>query len=243
MRNAPGLKRKMSMYLIANWKMYISYKESLQLLKQYQTLEYDGQKISLVVCPSYESLSLFEQHRPNFLWAAQNCSAQEAGAYTGQVSIQSLKELGCSYCLIGHYECRMYLQETNQDIYTKYQHLCARTIKPIFCIGNEQGSSLQDDAQSLYEQLVLVKNHKNLMVAYEPYWAIGAHSIPSFDYLQGIITYLKTILDPSTTFLYGGSITSTTLVDVRLRTLFDGFLIGKASTDFQAFKKIVLSVL
>lgn len=203
---------------------------------------------------SYEHLYLVGQYLKKSSWmiGAQDCSQYVQGAYTGQVSAQSLAELKVSFCIVGHTEVRQFLQQTNDQIARKFRLLIAANISPVLCIGEtlaEKNAGMC--LQVLYDQLepiipFLQSYHGpvSIFISYEPVYAIGTGFVPAINDLQDIFTFLNTIIDqlsakPFITMLYGGSVSSLTVKPLRSIPEISGFLIGKASIDFQELKKIV----
>ncbi len=243
--------------IIGNWKMYLNYTESvawfakhsneLQILQQQR-----GH--TLIICPSYDSLSsIASTIQPRKLaLGAQDCSAYANGPYTSQVSAQSLKEIGCSYVLIGHSETRKNLKGTIEASLLKTKQALAHDLTPIICIGESQdkykaGTTLKFIEEQIRPILELYKiNHpeKQLVIAYEPMWSIGTGVIPSNEHLETVYSYLikrasKIGIQRAPLLLYGGSVDEANISTLKKVPQINGYLIGKASTDFQKFKKIV----
>ena len=174
---------------------------------------------------------------------AQDCAPELTGAYTGQVSASSLKELGCDYCIIGHSEQRNH--QSDGIIADKAQVLISQGITPIICVGetHEQREALQTN-QVIKNQLesILKLNMNNLqpIIAYEPIWAIGTGILPTNTQIIKAIDFIKSCFESTDMrMIYGGSITSETSEALKEIENLDGFLIGKASTDIQELEKIV----
>lgn len=190
-------------------------------------------------------------------WAAQDCSNHLAGAFTGQVSPLSLKEIGCSACIIGHSERRRFCGETSEDVAIKTQLLLDCALSPIICIG-EDHEHMEQALATLHEQLnpVLqaIKNYQHkiknipVYIAYEPAWSIGTGKIAESSYLESIFAWLKKetqALGAGFTwrFLYGGSVNAQTITAFKKIGAIEGFLIGKASSNFEEFEKILKSIM
>lgn len=218
--------------LIANWKMFLTYNQEQVLLQQLTALP---SLSNLVICPSLVSLASFKQ----LTLGAQNCSQYSEGAYTGEVAAQSLKEVGCSYCIIGHSERRNYFNETDATVVLKAQQLLSVGITPIICIGetaeDKNNGSTNTTLTHQMKALALLDLSK-CIIAYEPVWAIGNGTTPTHDEIKSIIMHLKELTDSR--ILYGGSVHPTNIHELA-RLPLDGFLVGKASTDFNNLKKMV----
>ncbi len=242
--------------IIANWKMEKTHIQSIEWcyinFDSLNQLAQDTQ-CTIVICPTFTALAPIASlaNRSHIKIGAQNCAFKESGAYTGDVSCLSLKEIGCSYCIVGHSERKFYHQETDQRIAEKVQLLLEHEIKPILCIGETKqeqinGITLAVLIKQLTAGLDLIKQKTaHLYVAYEPIWAIGSNKVPSADALDEICQELLTFQKneyPSLTLdiLYGGSINEQTIQNVKNNSLITGYLIGKASLDFQKFKNTVL---
>lgn len=244
--------------IVCNWKMYVTYEHTKQWLATYGTqLSTLVKNNSIIICPSFESLDLWKPYSNNttvFL-GAQTCSAYEKGAYTGQVAAHSLKELGCTYCIIGHSETRKYSHENNEIITQKFLQLIECSINPILCIGetaeeyNQQKTYVILKEQlkplsSLYNQLTQKK--LLLYIAYEPRWAIDAQNAADTPYLNDIFNFLYQELlafqytPQEFQLLYGGSVNSKNSISLKSVAHVQGFLLGRAGTDFEELKKIVL---
>lgn len=243
------------MLIIANWKAYFSYAQAIEWMELYgkelHELMKRNNNNSLVLCPSFDALACIVAPSKHLLWGAQDCSPYEAGAYTGEVLAQSLAQIGCSYCLIGHTERRLLFHETTLAIILKLEQLITYNITPIICIGENEQEYQADNAQNIITaQLTPILEYAqkqeipHLHIAYEPLWSIGTHEIPPKDHLDRMATHIQKLTNKhaiKSTLLYGGSINSST-IDPLYFEHFQGFLIGKASTDFQELKKIILSV-
>lgn len=235
--------------------MYLSYNQTIDWFQENkQELTTLAQQKSLVFCPSYESLTnLIPLFRGTTLgFGAQNCSAHSHGAYTGQIMARSLQEIGVHYCIIGHSEVRHYFHETNEQLMHKLEQLLTYAITPIFCVGEtkalyEQQSTLTAIAQQLQPVVTLLQHQQQpctIFIAYEPVWAIGTGVVAHNDHIQKVTEFIHQHLEPYSKqhaiyILYGGTVTPETASILKQLNTIQGFLIGKASTNFQELKKIV----
>ncbi len=204
-----------------------------------------------MLCPSYPALfSLNELLADSPIQlGAQNCSPHEEGAYTGQVSARSLKEAGCSYCIVGHSEVRRYLHASDMDVAHAAYNLCSQNIEPIICIGETQEAREAQRTMHIIEAqlepvLGILKNTtKPIIIAYEPVWAIGTGTVPELSYLQDIFNKIHALISKTHKgawrLIYGGSVSESTIAALSRISHLSGFLIGGASLDFQNFEKIV----
>lgn len=251
---------KKEVFFVANWKMYLNFNDTLD----YAAEHYD-ELVSLantphkkiIICPSatalYTLTNIFKDTPVHF--GAQDCSEHNRGAFTGQISAQDLKSIGCRYCIIGHSELRHYKYETHTAIAKKFQHLIDHEITPILCIGEnkieyDQGFVFEVLKSQLKEIFSMVNQKKHnaekfsIYIAYEPVWSIGSGNIPSKNHLQNVFAWLDTECNKINQeiqwkFLYGGSVKGETMHLFENISHLNGYLIGSASLDFQEFKKIV----
>ncbi|CDK30788.1 triose-phosphate isomerase [Candidatus Babela massiliensis] len=244
---------------VANWKMQKSYSQTIKwCIKNNKELAELSHRKNIIICPSFESIAKVQTLlNKNINIGAQDCSAFEKGAYTGQVSAISLREIGINYCLIGHSETKINITNTdnlNNSISEKYFLLIKNNIKPIICIGEtqeEREKNITYDILKHQIDMIINKIKKEeikineLIIAYEPIWAIGTGKVPKPEELNntliGIKKYINSILsDIELTILYGGSINLDNIEEFKNMGILNGFLLGNSSLDFQLFKKIVL---
>ncbi len=172
--------------------------------------------------------------------AGQNVSNQSSGAFTSQLSAQMLKDCGAEYCLIGHSEARKYLMETNENIKQKFDQLAQESIQQVLCIGEplviKEASKTTD---YLLEQLELLSSdQENIIVAYEPIWAIGTGLTPEIEDIQLAVDCIRGRFNKSIKVLYGGSVNSSNAANISAKTDIDGLLVGGASLNPNEFAKI-----
>ena len=247
--------------LVANWKMNLSFKESLEFgrINTDNLHEFLSKKTApqLIICPSFTSLyplSTFFKSSSVQL-GAQDCSSHPKGNHTGQVSANNLQEIGCQFCIIGHSEQRAQHHETDEQISQKFIHLIDYGISPIICIGETKKEHSQKKTLTVLEKQLsalssllkdtgLIRKGLPLCIAYEPIWAIGTGSIPTQDHLEMVFSWLKTTLkepffEIEWKFLYGGSVNEKTVYTIKNNQNIDGFLVGGASTQFDQLKKLL----
>ena len=246
-------------YYIANWKMYQSFSTIKKFIKAC-VHDQDWQELTkksyVGIAASYEHLYYIHNkvEKLGLHIGAQDCSNVMQGAYTGQVSIESLQEMKLSFCIIGHSEVRRELGQSDMLIASKFKMLLAANISPIICIGETLAQKNDEmTLQVLYDQLELVLNFlqsytgtTKIFIAYEPVYSIGTGIVPSSQDLKQIFCFLHKFFQQvpvakNVMFLYGGSVSSKTVVQLQDIDEISGFLIGKASIDFQELKKIVQS--
>ncbi len=249
--------------IIANWKMNLDIRQSvdtaLDIAKQLK--EY-LEKNDLVVCPSYLAIPEVATALENSAIevGAQNCSWEEEGALTGEVSPQVIKKY-CEYIILGHSERRMYLHETSDMIARKIDIVTNLGIKPIVCIGETNEEHDRGDiSRIIYEvqkafSLVEKDIAHEVVVAYEPIWAIGTsvkntNEKVTCNYAGGIARKIKdeisNIYDKNIAdkirIIYGGSVNSKNIEHLHCQPDIQGYLIGGASLDAFEMKKIFESI-
>ncbi len=244
-------------YYFANWKMYQSSTMIEKFLKNYKKDESFNHGLNnryIGIAASYEHLYFLQQKlkKSSLFVGAQDCSQFLNGAYTGQVSVQSLSEMNMSFCIVGHSEIRQFLGQSDELVALKFKLLIAANISPILCIGEtfaqkEEGITLQvlfDQLEPILRFLQSYQGSVKIFIAYEPVYAIGTGIVPNKNELQEVFYFLKKLVKEvpvakNVMFLYGGSVSSQSLSQLQGIDEISGFLIGKASIDFQELKKIV----
>lgn len=244
----------MSFLYIANWKNFLLPDQELMLAQEY----YDGlsntdSNTHVVVMPSLLTVrslaALYDTIDVSV--GAQNCSAFNNGAYTGEISAQAIAQAGCNYALTGHIERRTIFGETDRFIAQKVEQLVMHNVTPILCISDTH----IDSQESLYDtlkrqlELPLAIAHKyqlrELLVAYEPATAIGNGNTAAVETISEVFTLIKKLFTaaPQSTpvLLYGGSVNAKNCHQLKKIPHLGGFLIGSASTTFATFEKIVHS--
>jgi triosephosphate isomerase len=242
---------------VANWKMNVSFNQSISFCKNnHDALQQISNDVAeIIICSSFVALApivdIFKSS--NIAVGAQGCSEHALGAYTGEVSALSLAEVGVAYCIVGHSERRLYYNETTETIIKKIYLLYATNIMPIICIGEtHEDFANKKTFNVLTEQLSPIltavaqqqEKRKEIIIAYEPVWAIGTGIAPEQEHLNTVFAWLAKLAQtqlPGHTIqlLYGGSVNQSNIAELKKTPPINGFLIGGASTDFEQFKKII----
>lgn len=248
--------------VIANWKMKLGQKESLELAKQMKEKFKDLKGGQVVICPSFlsicETKKIFKGSKVKL--GAQNVFWGENGANTGEISPSMLIEAGCEYVIIGHSERRSYMLENYEMIHLKLKAaLNTDKLTPIVCIGEnfeERKTDRRDfvlvhQLQQSLGGLNLLDNQK-VIIAYEPIWAIGSGTAiepAEAEYAHKIIKLtLNDLFGPQIasenfSIVYGGSISSKNVKGFVNLENTDGLLVGGASLDAEEFFKVVKAVI
>lgn len=237
------------MLYIANWKMYLTLSQEIELAKKF-VVELDGQNNKIIICPSFISLYPINQiiNKNQIALGAQNCASINLGALTGEVSVTSLAEANCKFCIIGHSERRQNFAENNEIIFKKLELLTEQNIVPILCIGETLLENQQDRTKEVLKtQLSMALQNqklKNLIIAYEPIWAIGTGNYAEPKYVKEIFDYIESLMletkdKISYKMVYGGSVNGSMAKEFKKINNFSGFLVGKASTYLHEFLKII----
>jgi len=242
----------MKRIFVANWKMYKTRGEAVDFLQAFipQLKRRPGREI--VICPSFPVLETMANHLKSagpkgkmVQIGAQNAHFEFSGAFTGEVSVDQLKEIGCTFVILGHSERRRYFAETDEIINKKVISALRAGLIPIICVGESQmerktGKTMAILKQQLRGTLAGLsqKNKHKVVVAYEPIWAIGTGLTPS---LREIEDAHKTIRQTSgiSIILYGGSVNGESIKPLLPSKEIDGFLVGSASLDADSFGKMV----
>lgn len=235
----------MKKIIIGNLKAYLSKSQINNLLKDI------NQNDNLIIAPQTHFLSEISEKHPNTKLASQDVSsiAKDFGAYTGETSALALKDIGITYSIIGHSERRSNLLENISTIKEKITSCLNAKITPIICIGEskedrESGNYLSVISRELEE---IKPNQKgDIIIAYEPIWAIGTGTTPSEEEIGEIISFLKEntkSLENNVFLVYGGSVNVDNAKAIISIAGIDGLLIGKASTDADELNAIMESII
>ncbi len=246
-------------FVIANWKMNLSVEKSIALAKEYARL-FKETPAEIVVCPSFTSLPFIGKMLANTSIAvgSQDIFWEKAGAFTGEISADDLVELEAGYVIIGHSERRTILGEEDWMINRKIRAaLATPPLCPILCIGEGADDRAEGQRESVLTRQIAealegisLEEGQNLIVAYEPIWAIGTGEIPELDDIQYVMEIIRVLLrrklgnmsDEACAVLYGGSVDGETGPRIARIPAVDGFLVGGASLKPREFYRIATSV-
>jgi len=242
--------------IAGNWKMNKTFQEAEDFLVD--IFEYlhqnDLERTETIICSPFPYLEMGTDLavESNLSIGAQNVSEHENGAYTGEISAEMLHSLDVGHCIIGHSERRKYFAENDETINKKLKILQLYNIIPIVCIGEslqQRESGKAKDVINTQLQGVLqdVDIDNNLVIAYEPIWAIGTGKTATPEQAQEIHSFIRSWLKEnyngeiaaSLPILYGGSVKPENVSDLLAQDDIDGGLIGGASLDSDKFKEMI----
>ena len=251
-------KRQMRKKIVAgNWKMNKTLQEGVALAKEINdSLKAEKPNCDVVICTPFIHLASVAQvlGAEGLALGAENCADKEKGAYTGEVSAAMVKSTGAQYVILGHSERRQYYGETAEILKEKVQLALANGLKVIFCCGEtleEREAEKQNEVvKAELEGSVFhlsAEEWKNIVLAYEPIWAIGTGKTATSDQAQEMLAYIRSIVAEKygkeaaedTTILYGGSCNASNAAELFSKSDIDGGLIGGASLKAADFKAII----
>ena len=243
-----------------NWKMNKTNKEAISFMQELKELSKGINGVEIVIGAPFTALSdcVKEAAGSNVKIAAQNMNPKENGAYTGEISPLMLKDLGVEYVILGHSERREYYAETNEFINEKVKSALQHGLKPILCVGEkleerESGKTEEVVATQVQKGLadITAEEMKNVVVAYEPVWAIGTGKTASPEQAELVHNFIRQLLidmygketAEGVTIQYGGSMKPDNAKELISQTNIDGGLIGGASLEAKSLLDIAKAAL
>ena len=227
--------------VVGNWKMHGSRPANAELLAAIVGARPYGADVAVCVPYPYLTETAASLAGSDVRWGAQDCSAHEQGAYTGEVSVPMLAEFGCRYVIVGHSERRQYHAESDALVAQKAQAALARGITPIVCVGETLAQREAGETEAVVKRQLAAVIHQlahcagEIVVAYEPVWAIGTGRTASPEQAQDVHRVLRSQLQAATgrgdsmTVLYGGSVKADNAATLFAQPDIDGGLIGGAA--------------
>ncbi|MDX3074368.1 triose-phosphate isomerase [Streptomyces sp. NPDC088354] len=246
--------------MAGNWKMNLNHLEALAHVQKlaFALNEKDFDAVEVVVLPPFTDLrgvqTLIEADKLKIKYGAQDLSAHESGAYTGEVSGSMLAKLKCSYVVIGHSERRQYHGENEEIVNAKVKAALRHDLTPIVCVGEgldvrKAGNQVSFTLAQLDGALkdIPAEQAKTLVIAYEPVWAIGTGEVATPEDAQEVCGAIRgrlaelydQELADAVRIQYGGSVKSGNVAAIMAQPDVDGALVGGASLDAEEFVKIV----
>ena len=239
-----------------NWKMNMNNSDAHSLFESLNNIKRVSSTEIIVAPPSLYLSEFASEKGKQICLAAQNCSDNENGAYTGEISASMLYSIGVKYCLVGHSERRQYQKESDLLLKQKINTLLKNKVIPIFCCGeNLEQRESGDFRQVIQAQIENSLFHltdseiKEVVIAYEPIWAIGTGVTASSDQAQEIHAFIRALLvekyslqtAEEISILYGGSCKASNAKELFMNKDVDGGLIGGAALDVDSFSAIIKS--
>lgn len=243
--------------IAGNWKMNNDLKQSEKLIVDLKNLLQNAKpKCDVIVCPPFTSLSEASKlvSGSKIKLGAQNMHFEESGAYTGEVSALMLKSVGCEYVILGHSERRNIFGETDLVINKKIKKALSAGLKPIFCVGElleerENGTTNDVIKRQVLKGLegITADDMKNIIIAYEPVWAIGTGKTATPAQAQEVHEFIRDLIEieyslkiaNDVTIQYGGSVKPDNAKELLSQKDIDGALVGGACLKADSFLGII----
>lgn len=241
--------------IAANWKMNNTRKEAATLLKKIKPILNNKQR-EVVFFPPFTCIDVVSKilKRKSAKFGAQNMHYEEKGSFTGEISVEMLKEVGCSYVLLGHSERRTHFNENDEDINKKIRTAVENNFIPIICIGENLEQREGERTEAILEEQIrnclngLTKEKVlRVVIAYEPIWAIGTGRSATTEQASSSHNSIRKLLAnmydrdvaQKMRILYGGSVTADNISSILRGKGIDGVLVGASSLKPDEFMKIV----
>jgi triosephosphate isomerase len=243
--------------IAGNWKMYKLLDEAVQTALALKPLVANANHCEVVIAPVFTALKTVADRLEgsNIRVAAQDCATQNGfGAHTGEVAASMIKDVGCSYVIIGHSERRQFYGETDDSVKKKTRAALEAGLTAIICVGEMLNERESGQAESVVEtqlngglQGLTVADMGRIIIAYEPVWAIGTGKTATPEQAQEMHGYIRRKLEESNgksvadtvRILYGGSVKPENISELMSQPDVDGALVGGASLEAESFSKIV----
>ncbi|WP_055491666.1 triose-phosphate isomerase [Streptomyces sp. TP-A0356] len=246
--------------MAGNWKMNLNHLEAIAHVQKlaFALADKDYEAVEVAVLPPFTDLrsvqTLVDGDKLKIKYGAQDVSAHDSGAYTGEISASMLAKLKCSYAVIGHSERRQYHCETDELVNAKAKAAFKHGLTPILCVGEEL--DVREAGDHVTHTLAQVEGGlkdlpaeqvESIVIAYEPVWAIGTGKVCGSDDAQEVCSairgkiaelYSQEVAD-QVRIQYGGSVKSGNVAEIMAKPDIDGALVGGASLDADEFVKIV----
>ncbi|WP_432665659.1 triose-phosphate isomerase [Wukongibacter baidiensis] len=241
--------------IAGNWKMHMTKDAALEYVSELKE-KVKGTDVEVVICPPYTLLSILKEatEGTNIKIGSQNMHFEEKGAFTGEISPIMLKDLSIDFCIIGHSERRQYFGETDQTVNKKIKSALNHGIKPIVCVGETLEVRKEEKTESLLKEQVTeafkgisAEDTKNIVIAYEPIWAIGTGETATPEMANSAIAYIREVIkglyndtiSEEIRIQYGGSVKPANVEELMKQDDIDGALVGGASLEAESFSQIV----
>ncbi len=243
--------------IAGNWKMNNTIEESLDLANNLVEFskEFDKNR-EILICAPFTALYALKKvlNGSKIKLGAQNMHFEESGAYTGEISAIMLKDIGVDYVLIGHSERRQYFSESDEFLNKKIKTALKFNLKPILCVGETlEQREANAEKETVRSQIINglhdinIECLKNIVIAYEPVWAIGTGKTATSKQANEIISYIRSVIkelyndsvSENIIIQYGGSVKGSNASEIMAESDIDGALVGGASLKADEFIKII----
>ncbi|WP_447970724.1 triose-phosphate isomerase [Nitrospira sp. M1] len=241
--------------IAGNWKMYKTASEARGFLQDFLQLYHEEYAVDIVMAPPFTALQSLRDglHTTAIALAAQNASSEDEGALTGEISPAMIKDLGCTYVILGHSERRQHFGEENGLINKKVHLALTHQLQPILCVGELLEERESGQTNTVIEQQLLAGLHdvttehmKYITIAYEPVWAIGTGKAATVDQATDVHAHIGSIIKntwgvtrDTIRILYGGSVNPENADSLFESPQINGALVGKACLNPASFAKII----
>lgn len=233
--------------IAGNWKMYKTQAEAMEFLQGFVPyLDETPDDREIVLCAPFTALGSLSQslHGSRIRLGAQNVHWEKAGAYTGEIAAPMLTEIGVRYVIVGHSERRQYFGETDETVNLRLKAAQAHGLVPILCVGETKQQRDANETESvIFNQIdrgLVDIDQSNLVIAYEPIWAIGTgDTCESVEANRVIGLIRKQLNNPDVPIQYGGSVKPDNIDEIMAQPEIDGALVGGASLQPDSFARIV----
>lgn len=242
-------------FIVGNWKMYKTTEEAVAFAREFKELYHDTDIRAAICAPFTQLEALVREFRGTGIGVgAQNVHFEKEGAFTGEVSVPMLEEIGVDYCIVGHSERRQYFNETDETVNRKLKALLASSITPILCIGEvlkdrEAGRERNVVEEQLIHALrgIDPSDAQRLVIAYEPVWAIGTGKTATPQQAGEMCGCIRSTLEDlygdviadRVIIQYGGSVKPENASAIMNMDEIDGALVGGASLNPSKFSEII----
>ncbi|KUO50320.1 MAG: triose-phosphate isomerase [Desulfitibacter sp. BRH_c19] len=242
--------------IAGNWKMHKTTQETYEFVEKLASEVKGTDAVDVIICPSFTCLDVAVRasQGSQVKIAAQNMHWENKGAFTGEISPGMLKDLGVSYCIVGHSERRQYFAETDETVNKKLKATFANGIMPILCVGETLEERENGNTFNIIERQIKVAMQglsqfqvDKLIIAYEPVWAIGTGKTASANDAQEVIAKLREFVAndfgnesaAKVRIQYGGSVKPDNIKGLMEQRDIDGALVGGASLEVGSFLKLI----
>ena len=242
-------------FIAGNWKMFKTAAEAAAFAEEFKAL-YKDTDIKTAICAPFVHLAQLKAafEGTGIGVGAQNAHYEDEGAFTGEISVKMLEDIGVDYCVIGHSERRQYFAETDETVNKKLKRLFAGPITPIMCVGEHlEQREAEEQYAVVKEQLVggladiAAADVAKLVIAYEPVWAIGTGKTATPEQAEDMCEYIRNVIEElydedvadAVVIQYGGSVKPANATEIMNMGNIDGALVGGASLKANDFMEII----